>query len=71
MSWLAAAAVAVPVAVTKGILTVRSRSNKDTSDTDRLVTAVTGQQQQCLQHPQRALSLSDSSVDCCRPCTRC
>lgn len=69
MSWLAAAAVAVPVAVTKGILTVRSRSKKDSSDTDRLVTAVEGQQQQRLQHPQRAVTLSDSGVDCYRPCT--
>lgn len=37
MSWLAAAAVAVPVAVTKGILTVRSRRGKKDSESDRLV----------------------------------
>lgn len=36
-SWLAAAAVAVPVVVTKSILTVRSRNKKDSSETDRLV----------------------------------
>jgi hypothetical protein len=35
MSWIAAAAVAVPVAVTKGILTVRSRGKKDSSETER------------------------------------
>jgi len=35
MSWLAAAAVAVPVVVTKGILTVRSRGRKDSSESDR------------------------------------
>lgn len=34
-SWLAAAAVAVPVAVTKGILTVRSRNKKDSSETEK------------------------------------
>lgn len=50
MSWLAAAAVAVPVVVTKGILTVRSRGRKDSSDSDR-----------CAYHWQQVPSSSDGS----------
>ena len=35
LPWVAAAAVAVPVVITKGILNARSRHKRDGSDTER------------------------------------